>query len=283
LSTGKNYEIFVQHLQQALLNSEKLTDQKNIEIERNKKITDNCGIGREFDLYWEYELAGITYKTVIECKDYASRVSIDKIDALIGKIRDIPDLKPVFATKTGYQSGAEEKARFNRVDLLIVREQLDDDWEGYFREINVLMNIEPCSSITNFKPSIDGKWVETNSHLSLDSLQGLSIPGTNNEIFIEDVANNEQYSLYDLQYKLNAKSNGKYGNLSYIETFENAYFVHKHLRLKLTSFEVDYFRPTPIEVPINIDYSKELVGVIKYLHKGSTTAIFRDKVVKDWK
>lgn len=60
--------------------------QKNIEIERNKKIKDNYGIVREFDLYWEYELAGVIYKTIIECKDYASRVSIDKIDAFIGKL-----------------------------------------------------------------------------------------------------------------------------------------------------------------------------------------------------
>lgn len=97
MSDGKNYEIFVQRLQQALLDSELLTTQKNIKIERHKKIIDNCGINREFDLYWEYELTGVTYKTIIECKDYIRPVSVEKIDALIGKIRDIPDLKPVFA------------------------------------------------------------------------------------------------------------------------------------------------------------------------------------------
>ena len=95
MSDGKNYEIFVQNLQQALINAEEFMSQNNIEIERNKKITDNCGIDREFDLYWEYEVAGLTYKTVIECKDYASTISVEKIDALIGKTKDIPDLIPV--------------------------------------------------------------------------------------------------------------------------------------------------------------------------------------------
>jgi hypothetical protein len=125
---GKSYEEFVAVLHQALLYSEDIGKHQNIEIQRNKKIVDSFGIKREFDLYWEYELAGITYKTIIECKDYSSTISIEKIDALIGKIRDIPDIKPVFATKKGYQSGARTKAEKNKVDLLIVREQNDSDW-----------------------------------------------------------------------------------------------------------------------------------------------------------
>ncbi|MBP7784359.1 MAG: restriction endonuclease, partial [Aliarcobacter sp.] len=126
---GTDYERFVLTIQQAILNSEEFSKQKNIKIELNKKIVDNTGTEREFDLYWEYQLAGITYKTIIECKDYNSRISVEKIDALIGKIKDLPDIKPVFATKTGYQSGAETKAKHNKIDLLIVREQIEDDWK----------------------------------------------------------------------------------------------------------------------------------------------------------
>jgi len=286
MSDGKDYEKFVQNLQQALLDSEKLSDQKNIEVERNKKIIDNFGIEREFDLYWEYELAGVTYKTVIECKDYASRVSIEKIDALIGKIRDTPDLKPVFATRTGYQSGAEKKAKSNRIDLLIVREQRDDDWEDkdgnpLVREINIQMNFMPCPRITNFKPYIDGEWLKANTTLSTDTQ--LVTSGMNNEIFIEDTTNNETYSLYDLAYRLDSKVNGSYGNLSHKEIFQEAYLINNGMRLKMVSYEVDFFRSKPIKNPINIDFSKELVGVIEYLHKGSATAIFKDKIIKDWK
>lgn len=286
MSDGKDYEKFVQNLQQALLDSEKFSEQKNIKIERNKKITDNSCIEREFDLYWEYELAGVTYKTVIECKDYASRVSIEKIDALIGKVRDIPDLKPVFATKTGYQSGAEKKAKSNRIDLLIVREQRDDDWEDkdgnpLIREINIHMQIMPCPIITNFRPRIDGKWFKENTNLNADTQ--LISSGMNNEIFIEDTVNNDTYSLYDLAYRLDSKANGEYGDLSYTETFHEAYLINSNLRLKMLSYEVDFIRRRPITNPLNIDFSKELVGVIEYLHKGSSTAIFKDRIIKDWK
>ena len=120
--TGKEYENFVSILQQAILSSEEYIKQKNIVIEKNKIIKDKNGLDREFDLYWEYELGGLTYKTVIECKDYKSPITVEKIDALIGKIQDIPELKGVFATKTGYQSGTKTKAKKNGIELLIVRE-----------------------------------------------------------------------------------------------------------------------------------------------------------------
>lgn len=285
MSNGRDYEIFVQNLQQAMLDSEKFSEQKTIKIERNKKIEDNFGIEREFDLYWEYELAGVVYKTVIECKDYASRVSIEKIDALIGKIRDIPDLKPVFATRTGYQSGAEQKAKSNRIDLLIVREQRDDDWidkEGnsLIREININITVDSCPRITDFRPRIDGAWLKKNA---LNEGVQLTLRGLNTDIFIDDVSRNYTYSLYDLASKLDGKADGKYGDLTYFEAFEEAYLVNDGLRLKLVSFEVDYQRSKPHTELMKIDFSKEFIGVIEYIHKGSSTAIFRDKIVRDWK
>lgn len=285
MSDGKDYEIFVQNLQQALINSEELMKQKNIEVERNKKIKDNYGIIREFDLYWEYELAGVTYKTIIECKDYASRVSIDKIDSLIGKIRDIPDLKPVFATKTGYQSGAEAKAKNNKIDLLIVREQRDDDWDDHegnplIKKINVNIKIISPARITNFKPFIDGDWVKKNTHINIDNQ--LEYLGLNDEIFIEDIQRGETYSLLELATKLERTSNG-FGEQTYSEAFDDAYLVSNGFKLKLCKYEVDYIISEPINQPIEMDFSKELVGVIEYLNKGSSTAIFKDKIVKDWK
>ena len=52
---GKAYEEFVGLLHQALLNTESITAQKNIEIQRNKIIVDSCGNEREFDIYCEFQ------------------------------------------------------------------------------------------------------------------------------------------------------------------------------------------------------------------------------------
>ena len=280
MSDGTDYEIFVQRLHQALLDSEQWATQKNIEIERNKKIIDNCGIKREFDLYWEYEVAGITYKTIIECKDYASPVSVEKIDALIGKIHDIPDLRAVFATKTGYQRGARKKAETNGIDLLIVREQRTDDWQDRIREIIIQIHFEMPPRITTFSPICDGEWIKNNTNIDPGNLSSMLV--LNNEIFIEDLRKNETYSLSDLARRLDSISGNEYGNLSHKEPFEDAYLIMRNgLKLKMVSYKVGYTRSKPSVIPpINIDFSKELIGVIEYLSKGSSAAIFRDKIVK---
>jgi len=283
---GKTYEHFVQNLYQALLDSEDITKQRNTKIEKNKKILDNCGIEREFDLYWEYEIAGITYKTIIECKDYKSRVSVEKIDALIGKVRDIPDLRPVFATKTGYQSGAEAKAKSNKIDLLIVREQTDKDWQdsdgnSFIKELFIDFLAQFPARIIKFSPKIDGNWVKKNT--DIDTSEPLNLNKMNNSIFIHDIAKDEQYSLYDLEQRLGVSPDGKYGNLTHSDSFDNAFLVSDELRLKLDSYYVEYIFSPPASMPIHIDYTKELIGVIEYLHKKQKTAIFTDKIIKDWK
>lgn len=286
MSLGREYEEFVQQLHQALLDAERVGNQRNISVERNKKIIDNCGIYREFDIYWEYELAGITYKTVIECKDYSSRVSVEKIDALIGKIRDIPDLKAVFATTNGYQSGAEKKAKANRIDLLIVREQRDEDWVSedgtpYLKEIHIRAHAIMPVFVKEFSPSISRKWVEENTEIDPNSLGHLS--GLNNEIFIDDVANEDRYSLHELQSRLSSTGRGEYGEFESTEHFEDAYLVCGDRKLKLEAYRILYVRHAPLVTETVIDFSKELVGVIEYLGRSETTAVFKSKIVRNWR
>ena len=286
-NNGRDYETFVQKLQQALINSEEYLHQKNISIERNVKIIDNCGIDREFDLYWEYELAGVIYKTVIECKDYASKISIDKIDSFIGKIRDIPDIKPIFATKTGYQSGAEQKAKHNKIELLIVREQIDDDWKdkdgnSLIKEIHINMLIQSPAHIKAFSPKLNKDWIEQNTEI--DTSKPILMDGLNNEIFIKDNIKNEQYSIFDLQQKLTNIKENEYGDMSQIVEFEDGYISYKDTMLKIDSYKIDYTISKPHSMPIVINYVKELIGVIEYVSRetNTSTAVFKDRIIKNW-
>lgn len=284
-NNGKEYESFVQQLQQALLDSEDITKQKNIKVEKNVKINDNCEIDREFDLYWEYELAGVTYKTVIECKDYNSKVSVEKIDSLLGKIKDLPDLKPVFATRNGYQSGAKIKAQKNRVELLIVRDQDDSDWQDgegnpYIKVVGMNLTFMPAARITQFVPEIDGRWAEENT--DLDVSKSLNLHDRNDLTIIENDDKGEKYSILDLEEKLGHSDNSEFGELIHNESFENAYIRIDKMRLKLLSYTAYYVKSKPINIPMEIDFSKELIGVIEYLHRGSKTAVFSDKIVKEW-
>ena len=282
-NTGKEYEKFVASIQQALLNAENITTQRNIKVELDKKIIDNCGIERQFDIYWEYEMGGLTYKTVIVCKDYSSNVSIEKIDALVGKTRDIPDLKPVFATKKGYQSGAQTKAEQNKIDLLIIREQNESDWTAedgtpLIKKIRIDVRICMPAHIRKFDPMIDGKWIKENT--SLDTSKPISFSALNNEIFIEDVSKNEKYSLHELSSRLTPIENKEYGVFEKVEKFDNAFIYHQDFKLKLIGYKIEYSIPKPVHQPIEMDFSKELIGVIEYLQKGTKKSIFKNGIVK---
>jgi hypothetical protein len=280
---GKDYEQFVALLQQALLNAETVTLQKNIKVQLNRKIVDSCGVEREFDLYWEYELAGITYKTVIECKDYDSRIPLEKIDALIGKIRDIPDLKAIFATTKGYQSGAKIKAEHNKIDLLIVREQNASDWRDvdgmpFIKTIHINMVIQMPAQIREFQPLLDKEWAARNLS-STAAPAGMS--GLNNEIFVEIEDTGERYSLHELQGRLAPFEGQKYGSFRKEERFNQGWIVGPDARYKIKGYNVAYTLSQPHEEPMVIDFSKELVGVIEYLQKGTKKSIFRQGFIKD--
>lgn len=285
-NNGREYEKFVAALHQALFYSEQWAELKNIKIEQNKKIADNFGIDREFDLYWEYELAGITYKTVIECKDYASKVSIEKIDALLGKIRDIPDLKPIFATKTGYQSGAKAKALNNKVELLIVREQNDSDWEledgtPLIKQAMIDIHAIPAARITSFNTKLDGEWVKKNTEL--DTSNGnIELDMRNDLTIIEDIGRKDKYSLKELEERLGKGTDLDFGERNLSINFDDAYLHCGDMKLKLKEVDLTYQMPKPMHSPVHIDFSKELIGVIEYLGKSSKTVIFKDRVVKDW-
>ena len=200
-NTGKEYERFVARLQQAILDSEQYIQQKNIKIEINKKIVDKNGLKREFDVYWEYELAGIKYKTVIECKDYQSNISLEKIDALVGKLQDFPDIRGIFATRKGYQSGAKDKAEKNKIDLLIFREQNNTDWKDkdgnpLIKRIDINFTIIMPARILSFAPTLDGNWVKENTDMDISKPFQLSC--LNDRMIIEDIEHSKKYSLFDL-------------------------------------------------------------------------------------
>ena len=281
--TGREYELFVAKLQQAILNTEDISKQKNIDVEVRKKILDNCGIEREFDVYWEYELAGLTYKTIIECKDYNSSVSLGEIDGILGKTQDIPDLKLVFATTKGYQSGAKLKAKHNNIELLLVREQNSSDWitrdgKPLIKKVSINIIYEPPTRILQFQPKLDREWAEMNS--KIDVSQPISIGGLSSEIFIEDIDNSDNYSLHELAATLTPPQGETHGNFKINKCYKHAFIVSQDFRMKLNSLEIHYSIDEPIKESIEIDLSKELLGVIEYLQRGHTQSIFKNGIVR---
>lgn len=261
---------------------------KNIKVEVNKKIEDRNGILRQFDVYWEFNLGGYDYKTVIECKDYASSVTIDKIDAFIGKAQDIPGLRLIYATKTGYQSGAQRKADQHKVDLLIIREGVDEDWTApdgtpLIKIINLnIIAISP-QNITSFSPFVDASWLESQPELDIEKINNKFSMTLNNEVYICNEVTGVRFSLYDLANSLADKiPDMQYGEGTYSEELHNSYLESDDgdLRVKLRGYKLSYVYREPAKVTSIIDYSKELLGIVQNYSSGDKQMVFKDGRVK---
>jgi len=281
-NTGIPYEKFVQDLMQSLFDAGTKKGQINIKVEHNKTLTDKNGVDRQFDIYWKYELDEITYETVIECKDYASKISIEKVDALIGKLADLPNVRGLFATTEGYQSGAEMKAKNHNIELLLIRKLNDSDFTDkdgnpLIRGIVVNMRGILPAEILEFLPIADRDWLEKNSDFDLS--KPIQCPACfETEILINDLENNEKYSYRDLRYKLQGEKNVE---IKESKSFKNAFLEYPNgLKFKLAGYNIKYIIPNCIESKVEVSADDVNRGVIEYLSTGTKKMIGVDGSVK---
>lgn len=285
-NNGRKYEEFVSNIQKALLAAEMISSLDNVEIELNKKIVDRSGIEREFDIYWEFELGGNKYKTVIECKDYASPISIEKIDAFLGKTSDIPGLKLIYATKTGYQSGAKIKAESHNIELLVIRNPDDSDWVAedgtpLLREIHFNIRAIQTPRIISFAPMIDRAWFESQSYLTAEKINNEFSSFLNNQVFINDTVKLERYSIHELQTMLTTKiKDMPYGKGYYKEKLSNAFLEGPSLQVKIHGYSLDYVLNPPIEMTSVINFAEQIMGIVENFITGKRKWIMNDRTVK---
>ena len=166
-NTGIPYELFVQRVQQAIIDAQGVGGYKNISVQHNVKLVDQNGIPRQFDLYWEFEVGGVVYRNVIECKDFANSVPVEKIDALAGKLSSFPGLRGIIATSKGFQSGAIKQAEAKGIDVLIVRPDSEVDWQSadgvpYIKTIHIKLVGVVSPQVVHFSPTFDRTWAKAN-------------------------------------------------------------------------------------------------------------------------
>lgn len=117
VNSGKELEDLVRLIQ------ETLKDPKNTIIYSNAKVKNNSGTKREIDILIETEINNFNLKIAIECKDYKTPISVEKIEAFKGKCDRIPDInKKVFVSTHGYQKDAVKAAREFGIALYSVKD-----------------------------------------------------------------------------------------------------------------------------------------------------------------
>jgi hypothetical protein len=192
------YEKFAQDIYQTLLDSE---DIKPTKVQHNVDVVGRSGCKHQIDVYWEYEIAGVTHRVAIECKNYnTSNISIGRIRDFFAALTDIGNINGIFVCKKGYQSGAIKFAGFYGINLKELRVPVDSDWEGRIQTIQINlsalhMNIKQRQTV------FDNDWFKA-KFPNPSSDQQFQIKGNNNEILIKDKDGNKITDLYELDNKL---------------------------------------------------------------------------------
>lgn len=283
-NTGKHYEKFVQTIQQTLLNADKFISGKTVLVELDKKLVNNAGVSRQFDVYFEFEAGGHLYRTVIECKDYASAIKAEKIDAFLGKTAGIPGLNLIYATRTGYQSGAVAIANANNVRLLVIDEAGNEDWideDGtpFLRAVHIKGTLKSTPSITSFYSETSGSGLTEAERAEAEQILNTFPPAWH----IEDKDTGELYDMRQLQLKLHQLYPDMVpGKGKHIQKLNNSWVVMKEgsLRVKLLSYEVEFIKSPDIEMEHTVDISEQLLGIVTDITQGKKMRIWKPDVNK---
>jgi hypothetical protein len=132
MKSGKLLESIVAIVQEATKSD------SSISIKLNEKIIDLVGNEREIDVLISGSVNLIKVNVAIECKDYSSRVSVDKVDSFKAKCEFLPNIdKLVFVSKSGFQKASIKKAFAYGIDLYTLKEMTDLTITNWFSEFRV--------------------------------------------------------------------------------------------------------------------------------------------------
>lgn len=122
MKKGTSFEILTKTIFEKLLGNSQYET-----VEHNVKLTGKDG-PRQIDVLILAKVAGMEIKTIIECKDYKSKISVGTVDALHSVMLDVNANKAVLVSTKGFSSTAVKKAKRLGISLFTAHEALKDDW-----------------------------------------------------------------------------------------------------------------------------------------------------------
>lgn len=138
------YELLTQAIYKDILAREGVS---TANVQHNVSIAGRSGVEHQVDVYWEFKQAGITHRVLIECKNYASNLTLEKARNFFAVVHDIGNCVGIMVTKTGYQSGAAAFCKHYGLALKLLRKPTERDWEGRIKEIHI--NMIPRVPVSN--------------------------------------------------------------------------------------------------------------------------------------
>lgn len=107
----------------------------------NCKVKGKSGVNHQIDVLASHSDGIHSYKTAIECKYLKDKVQKDTIAKLAEILEDAKIEKGVVVSKSGFTQDTETFAKYKNIDLVELREPVDEDWEGRVKDIDLRIRV----------------------------------------------------------------------------------------------------------------------------------------------
>ncbi|MDQ3255134.1 MAG: restriction endonuclease [Acidobacteriota bacterium] len=232
-----DYEKLVQEIYQTLHEAEGIG---TIKIGHNIKIEGRSGCKHQIDVYWEFEVVGQVHRVAIECKNYTRAVEIGKLRDFFGVMHDVGNIKGIFVTKTGYDSGAVKFANYYNISLQEARFPAEDDWEGRVKDINFEVTVY-FPRVTERRIVFDNDWLLKNKEVMPESLAFFPSKSLEYEIVMYDSDGNKIVDMYEMENRLPRYGKEEQGRQATIQFKKDAYLDTPNVgRVKVNQIEFTY-------------------------------------------
>lgn len=258
MKAGTEYELYVKEVYERLFKKEGKDD---IEVKHNIFLKGTTGVDYQIDLYWEFDVVNVKHKVVIECKDYNTYVSKEKINAFHDKLNDIGGVKGVYVTKKGYQSGAKEIADKYGITLIEMRKPNEKDWEGKIKEIDLNLQLY-FQDVYDFSIDVDKNWLEKQNEKTIKEVEIKGHRFNTESTYILDKNTNDKKSIKNIINELTW--NKIQGEQEFTKANDNLYLIveERNLEIKINTIRFKY-RYNIGKQQIKIDGEKSIKAIIK--------------------
>lgn len=237
--TGKNLERLVRIVEEIY------RIDSSTQIYSNYRVENTSGNNREIDILIKSNVNNFEIIIAIECKEYKSKISVDKIEAFNSKCLRIPEInKKIFVSENGFQKDAIDCAKSFGIELYTFNYLKDN-----VRKILI-------ETVQQIKPRFKGfevlkLYCDDNSFIKEVSAKDVKTYFSINQ--------NEEFSLYQL-IKLAAKPNwsqiSSMAFLQWLKTQALSQHIHFFVNLSGIYFEINKEKifVHKIECIANIDF-----------------------------
>src|SRR6185369_4318897 len=153
--SGTYYEIINREIFESIVNEKRVN---TIEVLHDQQLQGKT-TKHQIDVYWEFEDSGVTYRNIVQVKDWGGRVTKGEMLKFLKVIEDLPKQpRGFFVSKNGYQRGAKEVAEKHGILLHTLTTVFNVDKKSIASGIMEWQF--SLSDVSDYHFDLDSKWIE---------------------------------------------------------------------------------------------------------------------------